>query len=320
MIAESLPTASLPSTDAIEPIDSIPENLDRVHARIREVAVDAGRSADDVTLIAVSKTHDAKVIEQVLTAGQRKFGENRIQEAEGKWPALKAKVPECELHLIGPLQTNKVKEAVSLFDVIQTLNRSKLARALAKEIDNQNRPIECFVQVNTGEERQKSGVIPRAADDFIRSCRDEFSLDVTGLMCIPPADEEPSLHFALLRTIAKRNGLAKLSMGMSADFEIAIAFGATHVRVGTAIFGVRKNRANRPRQLGPVDIHLSARRQPARCTIAAKLVSVFLYLVAMRRNCLRSQKKFSTRWRHLYIAKSHGIERTRSALGGVQRD
>ena len=241
MIAESLPTASLPSTDAIEPIDSIPENLDRVHARIREVAVDAGRSADDVTLIAVSKTHDAKVIEQVLTAGQRKFGENRIQEAEGKWPALKAKVPECELHLIGPLQTNKVKEAVSLFDVIQTLNRSKLARALAKEIDNQNRPIECFVQVNTGEERQKSGVIPRAADDFIRSCRDEFSLDVTGLMCIPPADEEPSLHFALLRTIAKRNGLAKLSMGMSADFEIAIAFGATHVRVGTAIFGVRKN-------------------------------------------------------------------------------
>ena len=232
--------ASLPSVGGSEPSGSIPENLDRVLARIREVAVDAGRSADDVTLIAVSKTHDATVIEQALTAGQRKFGENRVQEAEGKWPALKIEVPDSELHLIGHLQTNKVKEAVSLFDVIQTLDRSKLARALAKEIGSQNRPIECFVQVNTGEESQKSGVIPREADDFIRHCRDEFELTVTGLMCIPPADEEPSLHFALLRTIAERNGLAKLSMGMSADFEIAIAFGATHVRVGTAIFGARK--------------------------------------------------------------------------------
>ena len=161
--------ASLPSVGGSEPSGSIPENLDRVLARIREVAVDAGRSADDVTLIAVSKTHDATVIEQALTAGQRKFGENRVQEAEGKWPALKIEVPDSELHLIGHLQTNKVKEAVSLFDVIQTLDRSKLARALAKEIGSQNRPIECFVQVNTGEESQKSGVIPREADDFIRT-------------------------------------------------------------------------------------------------------------------------------------------------------
>ena len=234
-----MPTALLPTAVDLTPTESVVENLERVRARIRDVAHNAGRSADDVTLIAVSKTHDATRIEQVLDAGQRQFGENRIQEAEGKWPALKTAEPACELHLIGHLQTNKVKEAVSLFDVIETLDRPKLAAALAKEMSKQNRRLECLIQINTGEEPQKSGVIPRETDDFIRFCRDECGLDITGLMCIPPADEEPSLHFALLRTIAERNGLAKLSMGMSADFEIAIAFGATHVRVGTAVFGPR---------------------------------------------------------------------------------
>ena len=234
-----MPTALLPTAVDLTPTESVVENLERVRARIRDVAHNAGRSADDVTLIAVSKTHDATRIEQALDAGQRQFGENRIQEAEGKWPALKTAEPACELHLIGHLQTNKVKEAVSLFDVIETLDRPKLAAALAKEMSKQNRRLECLIQINTGEEPQKSGVIPRETDDFIRFCRDECGLDITGLMCIPPADEEPSLHFALLRTIAERNGLAKLSMGMSADFEIAIAFGATHVRVGTAVFGPR---------------------------------------------------------------------------------
>ena len=233
-------TASLPTTTTLEATGSVAENLARVRARIREVAMGAGRAADSVTLVAVSKTHEPARIEQVLNAGHRQFGENRIQEAEDKWPLLKAKVPDTTLHLIGHLQTNKVKEAVSLFDVIETLDRPKLARALAKEMAHQGRRLECFVQVNNGEEPQKSGILPREADDFIRLCRVDCGLDVTGLMCIPPLDEEPSLHFALLRVIGERNDLAKLSMGMSADFEIAIAFGATHVRVGTAIFGARQ--------------------------------------------------------------------------------
>jgi len=231
---------SLPSVTELTPSASIHDNLERVLARIWEVAEKAGRSANAGAIVAVSKTHPAEVIEQALVAGHRLFGENRVQEAEAKWPSLKQKYPDAELHLIGHLQTNKVREAVALFDVIETVDRPNLARALAKETAAQNRRIECFVQVNTGEEPQKSGVSPDEADVFISACRDDFRLDVTGLMCIPPLDEEVALHFALLRTIAERNGLANLSMGMSADFEIAIAFGATHVRVGTAIFGPRQ--------------------------------------------------------------------------------
>jgi len=176
---------------------------------------------------------------RALAAGQRAFGENRVQEAEAKWPALTAAHPDARLHLIGPLQRNKVRRAVTLFDVIETVDRPKLARALADEMARAGRRPACFIEVNTGEEPQKDGVVPREADAFIRECREALGLPIEGLMCIPPVDEEPSLHFALLREIARRNGLAKLSMGMSADFEIAIAFGATHVRVGTAIFGPR---------------------------------------------------------------------------------
>ena len=175
----------------------------------------------------------------LLRAGHRVFGENRVQEAQGKWPALKTEFPDLELHLIGPLQSNKAKEAVALFDVIETVDRQKLARVLAKEMARQGRRPVCFVQVNTGEEPQKAGVWPGAADAFIAECRDELGLPVEGLMAIPPEAEEPAPHFALLAKIAARNGLAKLSMGMSADFEIAVQFGATHVRVGSAIFGPR---------------------------------------------------------------------------------
>ena len=192
-----------------------------------------------MTLVAVSKTHGVDKIESLIAAGQRVFGENRVQEAQGKYPALKAAHPDLEVHLIGPLQTNKVRDAVALFDVIETIDRPKLAAELAKEMARQNRRPACFVQVNTGEEAQKAGVAPRDADAFIRACMSEHGLPVVGVMCIPPLDEEPSLHFALLRKIAERNALSKLSMGMSADYEAAIRFGATHVRVGTALFGAR---------------------------------------------------------------------------------
>ncbi|MDP6688346.1 MAG: YggS family pyridoxal phosphate-dependent enzyme [Alphaproteobacteria bacterium] len=205
-----------------------------------EAAVAAGREAGDADLVAVSKTHSAEAIVPVIQAGQRLFGENRVQEAQEKWPDLKAAYPELRLHLIGPLQTNKVKVAVALFDVIETVDRPKLARALAREMEKQDRRLDCFIQVNTGEEEQKAGVWPEEADDFIALVRDELGLSVRGLMCIPPLDEDCSLHFALLREIARRNGLDGLSMGMSADFEVAIRFGATLVRVGTAIFGARK--------------------------------------------------------------------------------
>ena len=174
-----------------------------------------------------------------LEAGQRLFGENRVQEAAGKWPALRSAFPEIELHLIGPLQTNKVAEAVGLFDAIETLDREKLARALAGEMAKQGRRPACFVQINTGEEPQKAGIAPSLADPFIALCRGELGLPVEGLMCIPPQDADPAPHFALLRAIARRNALAGLSMGMSGDFETAIAAGATHVRIGTAIFGAR---------------------------------------------------------------------------------
>jgi hypothetical protein len=217
----------------------VKSNLASVKAQIENSEKTAGRPAGSVTLVAVSKTHDMDHIRTVIAAGQRVFGENRVQEAAAKWPTLKAEFPDIELHLIGPLQTNKVGEAAALFDVIESLDRPKLATALAKEFSRIGRAIPCFIQVNTGEEPQKAGVLPRAADDFIRLCRDELKLPVVGLMCIPPLGEEPALHFALLHKIAQRNGLAKLSMGMSGDFTTAIELGATHVRVGTAIFGER---------------------------------------------------------------------------------
>ncbi len=216
--------------------------LEDVRARIDEAARSSGRDPDDITLIAVSKTFPPEAIEPVLAAGQRHFGENRVQEAREKWPALKEKYPDVTLHLIGPLQTNKVKYAVRLFDVIHTVDRPKLAAELAREMEKRGRRLPVFVQVNTGEEPQKAGVLPREADAFIEQCRNEYGLDVIGLMCIPPVDEEPALHFALLEKIARRHGLKNLSMGMSHDFETAIAFGATHVRVGSAIFGPRSPR------------------------------------------------------------------------------
>ncbi len=215
-------------------------NLAEVQAAIAAAAQAAGREANDVGLVAVSKTQGAADIVPVIQAGQRLFGENRVQEAQGKWPDLKAAHPDLRLHLIGPLQTNKVKDAVALFDVIETVDRPKLARALAKEMAKQERRLDCFIQVNTGEEEQKAGIWPEEADAFIALARDELGLSVRGLMCIPPVEEECSLHFALLREIARRNDLAELSMGMSADYEVAIQFDATLVRVGTAIFGARK--------------------------------------------------------------------------------
>ena len=225
-----------------DPAEAIAARLARVRARIDEAARAADRDPAAVRLVAVGKTHGPEAIAAALAAGQTVFGENRVQEAKAKFPALKAAHPGLILHLIGPLQTNKVPEAVALFDVIETLDRPKLARALAKEMAKAGRRPACFVQVNTGEEPQKAGVPPREADAFIALAREELGLPLDGLMCIPPQEESPALHFALLAEIAKRNGLANLSMGMSADYEVAIRFGATHVRVGTAIFGPRAPR------------------------------------------------------------------------------
>lgn len=213
-------------------------NLAEVKATIARAAADARRPAGSVTLVAVSKTFEAEDIRPVLDAGHRVFGENRVQEAEGKWPALRDAFPETELHLIGPLQSNKAKDAVALFDVIETVDRPRIAEALAAEMDKQGRRPACLIQINTGEEPQKAGIAPKDADAFIQTCRD-LGLPVAGLMCIPPVDEEPAMHFAFLREIARRNGLETLSMGMSADFPSAIHYGATHVRVGSAIFGHR---------------------------------------------------------------------------------
>ncbi len=218
-------------------------NLQTVRAQIGAAAKAAGRAAGEVTLVAVGKVQPVERVEAALVEGQRVFGENRIQEAQGKWPALKQKYRDVALHLIGPLQTNKAADAVALFDVIETVDRPKLARVLAAEMEKQGRRLECFIQVNTGEEEQKAGVLPSEADAFIETCRGAHGLNITGLMCIPPVDEEPALHFALLREIARRHGLKKLSMGMSGDYETAIEFGATHVRVGTAIFGERQKPA-----------------------------------------------------------------------------
>jgi hypothetical protein len=219
--------------------NTVAAQLAVVRVRIGAAAKTVGRDPASVTLVAVSKTQSAERIAAALEAGQRVFGENRVQEAAAKWPALKQAWPQVELHLVGPLQTNKAREAVALFDLIETVDRPKLAQVLAAEMARSGRRPACYVQINTGEEPQKAGVMPAAADEFIRLCRHEMNLPVVGLMCIPPADDEPSLHFALLAEIARRHGLDKLSMGMSADYEIAIKLGATHVRVGTAIFGER---------------------------------------------------------------------------------
>ena len=213
-----------------------------VEARIAEAARDAGRAARDITLVAIAKLHGEARIVPALEAGHRVFGENRVQEAEAKWPALKARYRDVALHLVGPLQTNKARNAIALFDVIETVDRPKLARKLAGEMDRAGKRPSCFIEVNTGEEAQKAGVLPADADAFVALCRDALDLPIVGLMCIPPFDDEPSLHFALLADIAARNGLDRISMGMTADFDIAVRFGATHVRVGTAIFGERPPR------------------------------------------------------------------------------
>jgi hypothetical protein len=207
--------------------------------RIAAAARDVGRDPAGVTLIAVSKTFGGEEIVPVIEAGQRVFGENRVQEAQGKWPALKARFPGLELHLIGPLQSNKTKEAVALFDAIHSIDRPKIAKAIAEEMAKQAKRPTLFVQINTGEEAQKAGVMPREAPGFVAMCREDLKLDVAGLMCIPPVEEEPAVHFAFLAKLAGELGLKNLSMGMSGDFETAIQFGATHVRVGSAIFGAR---------------------------------------------------------------------------------
>jgi PLP dependent protein len=218
---------------------SLPNALASVEYDIFRACNEARRDRASVTLIAVSKTFDADAITPVIKAGQRVFGENRVQEAKAKWPGLMSAYPGLALHLIGPLQSNKAKEAVALFDAIHSVDRPSICEALAKEIESQKRRPELFVQLNTGEEPQKAGIAPSDADGFIASCRDKYGLSISGLMCIPPVNDAPAPHFALTAKIAARNGLKNLSMGMSADFAIAIQFGATHVRVGSAIFGKR---------------------------------------------------------------------------------
>ncbi len=217
----------------------ISAQLDEIRSRMRAALERAARAPDAATLIAVAKTHPADAVVEALAAGQRVFGENRVQEAMAKYPALRATHPDLDLHLIGPLQTNKVKEAVATFDAIHTVDRPKLAAALAAEIARSGKRPRLFVQVNTGAEPQKAGVLPDQADAFIDECRSVHKLAIDGLMCIPPVADVPAPHFALLGQIAKRNGIAMLSMGMSEDFETALALGATHIRVGSAIFGAR---------------------------------------------------------------------------------
>ena len=217
----------------------LPNRLSTVEQDIARACEHARRDRSSVTLIAVSKTFDAAAIVPVIAAGQRVFAENRVQEAKAKWPGLMSAYPDIALHLIGPLQSNKAREAVALFDAIHSVDRPSICEALAKEIDSQKRRPQLFVQLNTGEEPQKAGVSPAEADAFIAGCREKYGLPISGLMCIPPVDDAPAPHFALTAKIAERNGLKGLSMGMSADFAIAIQFGATHVRVGSAIFGHR---------------------------------------------------------------------------------
>ncbi|WP_319518411.1 YggS family pyridoxal phosphate-dependent enzyme [uncultured Martelella sp.] len=215
------------------------ENLEDVRTKIAAAEHEAERAKDAVTLVAVSKTHEADMIREAIAAGQRVFGENRVQEAQRKFPELKQETPDLELRLIGPLQSNKAEDAVKLFDVIESVDREKIARALAKEMAKQGRAPRLYVQVNTGNEPQKAGIDPRETGAFLTLCRDELGLEIEGLMCIPPAGENPGPHFALLADLASENSVPKLSMGMSGDYEIAVAFGATSVRVGSAIFGAR---------------------------------------------------------------------------------
>jgi pyridoxal phosphate enzyme (YggS family) len=217
-----------------------PAGIEAVRAEIARACRDAGREADSVTLVAVAKTYGPDAVEPVIGAGQRIFGENRVQEAKQKWPPLRARHGGLELHLVGPLQSNKARDAVALFDAIHSVDRGSLAAALAKEIDRQGRRPLLFAEVNIGVEPQKAGVAPQEMDAFLAACRDRHGLAISGLMCIPPDGEAPAPYFALTAKIARRNGLKLLSMGMSADFPTAIAFGATHIRVGTAIFGARK--------------------------------------------------------------------------------
>ncbi|HLZ65786.1 MAG TPA: YggS family pyridoxal phosphate-dependent enzyme [Aliidongia sp.] len=220
--------------------DPIRTRLDEIRSELAALALDAGRPADAIGLVAVAKTKPVEAVRAALAAGQRRFGENRVQEAMAKYPELRGEFPDLELHLIGPLQTNKLKEALATFDVIETVDRPKLAEALAEALaKGPARTRSLLVQVNTGEEPQKAGIPPREADDFIRDCLERLKLPIAGLMCIPPVDDEPSLHFALLRSIARRHGLETLSMGMSADYRLAVQQGATLVRIGSAIFGER---------------------------------------------------------------------------------
>ncbi|HTH34453.1 MAG TPA: YggS family pyridoxal phosphate-dependent enzyme [Xanthobacteraceae bacterium] len=221
--------------ETISRLSGLPAVRDQIAAACR----DAGRDPATVTLVAISKTFGAEAIAPVIAAGQRVFGENRVQEAKAKWPPLITRDNDIELHLVGSLQSNKAKEAVALFDAIHSVDRPSLAEALAKEIAKGGRKPLLFAEINTGAEPQKAGILPQDADSLLAACRDRYGLVISGLMCIPPADEAPAPHFALTAKIAKRNGLKLLSMGMSADFPVAIAFGATHVRVGTAIFGAR---------------------------------------------------------------------------------
>jgi len=213
--------------------------LNEVREKIGLAAREVERDASEVTLIAVSKTFDAQAIRPVIEVGQRVFGENRVQEAQGKWPALREEYSDLELHLIGPLQSNKTADAVALFDCIHTVDREKIARTVASEMDKQGRRLKLFVQVNTGEEPQKAGVMPAEAVAFVKRCRAEHGLEIAGLMCIPPVEEAPAIHFALLAKMAREAGVSELSMGMSGDYETAVQFGATCVRVGSAIFGAR---------------------------------------------------------------------------------
>ncbi len=213
-------------------------NFQTVTEKIEQAAAACGRSEKDITLIAVSKMHEAEEILPLLQAGHRIFGENRVQEAMHKFPALKEQFPDLKLHLIGPLQTNKVRAAVSLFDVIESVDRFELAEKLAVEMEKQSKNLPCFIQVNTGEEPQKSGITPRETISFVKQCRD-LGLNIVGLMCIPPADDEPAPHFAFLKKLAQEAGVKELSMGMSDDYDLAVQQGATFVRVGTALFGQR---------------------------------------------------------------------------------
>jgi pyridoxal phosphate enzyme (YggS family) len=229
----------MPSEKTSQLTGHLPTGLASVEEAVARACKEARRDRASVTLVAVSKTFDAPAIEPIIKAGQSVFGENRVQEAKAKWPGLMSVYPGLALHLIGPLQSNKTKEAVALFDAIHSVDRPSLCEALAKELRAQSRRPQLFVQLNTGEEPQKAGIAPADADSFIASCREKYGLEISGLMCIPPVNDAPAPHFALTAKIAARNGLANLSMGMSADFAIAIQMGATHVRVGSAIFGHR---------------------------------------------------------------------------------